>query len=168
MYWTLQPYWPVDSRKTLLGSAYRSGWVVFCRVSPEVIIPRWKAQILKFLWQVRRVKENSHIEWQGYFHFLLWYTGPDICNKKFLSTSVLLGILSSNVENGYNLINSPMHAREAGLNFIFDDDEMDVGDDGIQNVVKISVRNEVLPSVSIQGTYVTLTLAWIVLSGGMS
>jgi len=76
-----------------------------------------------------------------------------------LSTSVLLGILSSNVENGYNLINSPMHAREAGLNFIFDDDEMDVGDDGIQNVVKISVRNEVLPSVSIQGTYVTLTLA---------
>jgi hypothetical protein len=73
---------------------------------------------------------------------------------KFLSTSILLGILSGNVQNEYNLINSPTFAKEAGLTFVFENEDYPKNtEDGIiRNVIKISIRDEILPSVCIQGT----------------
>ena len=78
-------------------------------------------------------------------------SGEDIRFMKFLNTPVLLGVLSGKVENGYNLINSPMYAKEAGFATIFKTDEsMKV--DNVRNTIEIMVRNEVEPSFSIRGT----------------
>lgn len=79
---------------------------------------------------------------------------------KFLSTSVLLGILSGNVQNGYNLINSPMFAKEAGLQFVFsNEDHIDVGGGIIRNIIQLSIHSEILPSVSIRGTFAVIQLS---------
>lgn len=60
---------------------------------------------------------------------------------KFLSTSVLLGILSGEVQNGYNLINSPLYAQEAGMNSSFEvSDKISIRNSGDDNTVTISIR----------------------------
>ncbi|XKL67849.1 hypothetical protein PGB90_003340 [Kerria lacca] len=80
--------------------------------------------------------------------------GTDITNMKFLSTSVLLGILSGSMQNGYNLINSPLYAKEAGLTFFFDEcDKINVNNI-FRNIIKISVNNNEIPFVSVQGTII--------------
>lgn len=75
---------------------------------------------------------------------------------KFLSTSVLLGILSGSMQNGYNLINSPLYAKEAGLTFFFDEcDKINVNNI-FRNIIKISVNNNEIPFVSVQGTNILI------------
>lgn len=63
---------------------------------------------------------------------------------KFLSTPVLLGVLSGNVQNGFNLINSPLYAKEAGLSFFFEEfaDKINIVNIKTPNVLKIYVQNE--------------------------
>lgn len=70
---------------------------------------------------------------------------------KFLSTSILLGILSGNQKNGYNLINSPLFAEEAGLEAVVDGKSTTELEMNVQNIVKISVSNVSLPSLHVQG-----------------
>lgn len=71
---------------------------------------------------------------------------------KFLSTPILLGILSGNAQSRCNLINSPLFAKEAELNVKFEGEHhTDIRDDGTRNLVKISVGNEVLSLINIQG-----------------
>ncbi|KAF7386456.1 hypothetical protein HZH68_013588 [Vespula germanica] len=41
--------------------------------------------------------------------------GPDMKNKKFIHTSVLVGILTGQTKNGLNLINAPMLAEDIGV-----------------------------------------------------
>lgn len=68
-------------------------------------------------------------------------TGKKIENMKFLSTSVLLGILSGEVQNGYNLINSSLYAQEAGLNSSFEtNDKISILHNGDENTVTVSIR----------------------------
>lgn len=84
--------------------------------------------------------------------------GPEIQNMKFLSTSVLLGVLSGNVQNGYNLINSPLYAKEAGLNFFFEEfnDKIKIVNYTNRNVLKISVYNDTIPLFSAEGDCLSL------------
>lgn len=71
---------------------------------------------------------------------------------KFLSASVLLGILSDDVHRGYNLINSAFYAAETGLNFSFDTSDNPCDKNLIKNIVKISLRVNA-HVVSAQGRY---------------
>ncbi|XP_065219823.1 D-3-phosphoglycerate dehydrogenase-like [Planococcus citri] len=82
--------------------------------------------------------------------------GPEIQNMKFLSTSVLLGLLSGNIQNGYNLINSPLYAKEAGLNFFFEEfnDKIKIVSITNRNILKISAHNDTVPLFSAEGTVI--------------
>lgn len=70
----------------------------------------------------------------------------------FLNTSVLLGILSGNEENGYNLINSPLYAKEAGLKVVVEGtNKKDDRYDNVLNVLEISITNDNLPPLRVEG-----------------
>lgn len=72
---------------------------------------------------------------------------------KFLSTSVLLGILSGEVQNGYNLINSSLYAQEAGMNSSFEvSDKISILNSGDDNTVTIKIRINNSCIVSAKGT----------------
>ncbi|KAK7601662.1 hypothetical protein V9T40_009103 [Parthenolecanium corni] len=88
-------------------------------------------------------------------NIMISLTGKKIENMKFLSTSVLLGILSGEVQNGYNLINSSLYAQEAGLNSSFEtNDKISILHNGDENTVTVSIRINNSCIASAKGTVV--------------
>lgn len=71
---------------------------------------------------------------------------------KFLSASVLLGILSDDVHREFNLVNSTFYAAETGLNFSFDTNDNPCSKNSEKNIIKISLGIEG-HVVSAQGWY---------------
>ncbi|XP_066584914.1 hydroxypyruvate reductase-like [Prorops nasuta] len=83
--------------------------------------------------------------------------GGSLANKKFLHTAVLVGVLSTQTNNGLNLINASTLATEIGINFA-EDPHVDTGkEDAIliqvgQRQLKGTVRGDRLVLLSIDNS----------------